>query len=72
MDHIRRLEAAGREPLVTPSLFGNRQMTSGLVMFFFQFVVMMGVFFVVPLYLSVALGPLGDRHRHQDHPALPV
>jgi MFS family permease len=25
-------------------------------MFFFQFVVMMGVFFVVPLYLSVALG----------------
>ena len=25
-------------------------------MFFFQFTVMMGVFFVVPLYLSVALG----------------
>ena len=49
-------EAADGEPLVTPSLFGNRQMTSGLIMFFFQFVVMMGVFFVVPLYLSVALG----------------
>jgi MFS family permease len=31
-------------------------MNSGLIMFFFQFVVMMGVFFVVPLYLSVALG----------------
>jgi MFS family permease len=31
-------------------------MTSGLIMFLFQFVVMMGVFFVVPLYLSVALG----------------
>jgi EmrB/QacA subfamily drug resistance transporter len=56
MGHIRRLEAAGAEPLVTPSLFENRQMNSGLVMFFFQFVVMMGVFFVVPLYLSVALG----------------
>jgi Na+/melibiose symporter-like transporter len=56
MGHVRRLEAAGAEPLVTPSLFENRQMTSGLIMFFFQFVVMMGVFFVVPLYLSVALG----------------
>jgi EmrB/QacA subfamily drug resistance transporter len=56
MGHARRLEAADAEPLVTPSLFENRQMTSGLIMFFFQFVVMMGVFFVVPLYLSVALG----------------
>ena len=56
MRHVRRLEAAGKEPLVTPSLFANRQMTGGLVMFFFQFVVMMGLFFVIPLYLSVALG----------------
>ncbi len=54
--HIRRLAAAGAEPLVTPSLFKNRQMTGGLVMFFLQFVVMMGLFFVIPLYLSVALG----------------
>jgi len=56
MVHVRRLEAAGSEPLVTPSLFANKQMTGGLVMFFFQFVVMMGLFFVIPLYLSVALG----------------
>ena len=56
MRHVRRLDAAGKEPLVTPSLFANRQMTGGLVMFFFQFVVMMGLFFVIPLYLSVALG----------------
>ena len=56
MGHIRRLEAGDGEPLVTPSLFRNRGMTSGLIMFFFQFTVMMGVFFVVPLYLSVALG----------------
>ncbi len=56
MGHIRRLETTGAEPLVTPSLFGNHQMTGGLIMFFFQFVVMMGVFYVVPLYLSVALG----------------
>ncbi|HUL85017.1 MAG TPA: MFS transporter [Actinomycetota bacterium] len=56
MTHIRRVDAAGGEPLVTPSLFKNRQMTGGLLMFFFQFVVMMGLFFVIPLYLSVALG----------------
>ena len=31
-------------------------MTGGLVMFFFQYMVMMGMFFVIPLYLSVALG----------------
>jgi hypothetical protein len=56
MAHVRRLDAAGAEPLVTPSLFANRQMAGGLLMFFFQFVVMMGLFFVIPLYLSVALG----------------
>ena len=56
MVHVRRLEAADAEPLVTPSLFGNAQMTGGLLMFWFQFVVMMGLFFVIPLYLSVALG----------------
>jgi len=56
MGHVRRLDAAEAEPLVSPSLFGNSQMTGGLLMFFFQFVVMMGVFFVIPLYLSVALG----------------
>ena len=56
MRHVRRLDAAGGEPLVTPSLFKNEQMTGGLMMFFFQFVVMMGLFFVIPLYLSVALG----------------
>ena len=56
MGHVRRSDAAGAEPLVTPSLFQNRSLNSGLLMFFFQFVVMMGIFFVIPLYLSVALG----------------
>ena len=56
MDHVRHLEAAGREPLVSPALFANKQMTGGVLMFFFQFLVMMGLFFVIPLYLSVALG----------------
>ncbi|GJF31423.1 MFS transporter [Kitasatospora sp. NE20-6] len=51
-----RLARSGREPLVDPALLHNRQLTGGLTMFFFQYLVQMGVFFVVPLYLSVALG----------------
>ncbi|MEV2210527.1 MFS transporter [Streptomyces sp. NPDC050997] len=46
----------GREPLVDPAILSNKQLTGGLTMFFFQYLVQMGVFFVVPLYLSVALG----------------
>lgn len=45
-----------REPLVDPGMLHNKQLTGGLAMFFFQYLVQMGVFFVVPLYLSVALG----------------
>ena len=43
----------------------NRQLTGGLTMFFFQYLVQAGVFFVVPLYLSVCLGlsALDDRRR---------
>ncbi|MFJ9546455.1 MFS transporter [Streptomyces erythrochromogenes] len=51
-----RLVRRGREPLVDPAMLENRQLTGGLTMFFFQYLVMMGIFFVVPLYLSVALG----------------
>ncbi|MEU9030907.1 MFS transporter [Streptomyces sp. NPDC048383] len=51
-----RLVERHREPLVDPALLRNRQLTGGLTMFFFQYLVQMGVFFVVPLYLSVALG----------------
>jgi len=50
------IEARGREPLVRPSMFGNRQMTGGLVMFFVQYLVQAGLFFTIPLFLSVALG----------------
>jgi MFS family permease len=53
--HIRRLDEAGREPLFTPSLI-ERGLNGGLLMFLFQFIVMMGIFFVLPLFLSVALG----------------
>lgn len=51
-----RLVKRGGEPLVAPSLLENRRLTGGLTMFFFQYLVQMGMFFVVPLYLSVALG----------------
>jgi Na+/melibiose symporter-like transporter len=48
--------AHGGEPLVRLSMLGNRQFTGGLVTFFFQFLVQAGLFFTIPLYLSVALG----------------
>ncbi|MFJ1808615.1 MULTISPECIES: MFS transporter [unclassified Streptomyces] len=51
-----RLVRQGAEPLVDPALLANKQLTGGLTMFFFQYLVQMGVFFLVPLYLSVALG----------------
>jgi MFS family permease len=51
-----RRESHGLEPLVRPAMLRNRQLTGGLTMFFFQFLVQAGFFFVVPLFLSVALG----------------
>jgi MFS family permease len=52
----RRLEARGAEPLVRPELFANRQLTGGLLLFSYQFLIQAGLFFTIPLYLSVALG----------------
>lgn len=57
-----RLEAASAgkpdalQPLVRPSMLDNRQLTGGLSMFFAQFMVQAGVFFAVPLFLSIVLG----------------
>jgi MFS family permease len=48
--------AAGLEPLVDLTILRNRTLVGGLLAFFFQFLVQMGLFFVVPLFLSVALG----------------
>jgi MFS family permease len=50
------VEARGDEPLLRPDMLRNRQLSGGLTMFFFQFLVQAGFFFVVPLYLSVCLG----------------
>ena len=51
-----RCESSGKEPLVRPEMLRNRQLSGGLIMFFFQYLVQAGFFFVVPLYLSVCLG----------------
>jgi EmrB/QacA subfamily drug resistance transporter len=51
-----RVEAHGGEPLIRRELFRNRQLNGGLIMFLFQYLIQAGVFFIVPLYLSVALG----------------
>ena len=51
-----RVVRQGGEPLVQMAMFTNRQFTGGLVMFFFQYLVQAGLFFTIPLYLSVALG----------------
>ncbi len=46
----------GEAALLDPKLLRNIQMRSGVISFLFMFLVQMGTFFVVPLYLSVALG----------------
>ena len=53
---LHRRVDQGKEPLVRPDLLRNNQLVGGLVMFFSQFMIQAGIFFVVPLYLSVALG----------------
>jgi EmrB/QacA subfamily drug resistance transporter len=50
--HLKR---SGRDPLVDPTMFANSRFTGGLVMFFFQFLLQAGVFFLIPLFLSVVL-----------------
>jgi MFS family permease len=51
-----RVEQRGGEPLIARRLLRVPQLIGGLIMFFFQYLVQAGVFFVVPLFLSVALG----------------
>jgi hypothetical protein len=51
-----RLIRRGGEPLVRPGVRHNQQESGGLLMFFFQYLVQAGLFFTVPLFLSVVLG----------------
>jgi MFS family permease len=46
----------GEGSLINPKLLRNVQMRTGVISFLFMFLVQAGTFFVVPLFLSVALG----------------
>jgi MFS family permease len=48
--------AHGNAALIDPAMLKNRVLRSGLTAFFFQYLLQAGLFFVVPLFLSVALG----------------
>ena len=41
-----------RTPRRKPSLFGNRQMSGGLLIFLVLYLVQAGMFFTIPLFLS--------------------
>jgi MFS family permease len=45
----------GAEPLIRPAMLRNSRLAGGLSMFFFQFFIQAGVFFTIPLFLSVVL-----------------
>jgi MFS family permease len=51
-----RVGARGGEPLIDVGMLRNARLVGGLTMFFFQFLLQAGLFFTVPLFLSVALG----------------
>lgn len=48
--------AGGGAVLLDPALLRNRTLRGGLASFFFQYLLQSGLFFAVPLFLSVALG----------------
>jgi hypothetical protein len=51
-----RLIQRGGEPLIDPRILTNVTLRSGLTAFFFQYLLQAGLFFVIPLFLSVSLG----------------
>jgi Na+/melibiose symporter-like transporter len=52
----RRREAAEREPLVHLRLLSVPTLRGGLVAFLFQNLILMGIFFSIPLYLQIVQG----------------
>src|SRR5262249_32081411 len=46
----------GSAVLVDPAILRNRTLRGGLISFLFQYLLQAGLFFAVPLFLSVALG----------------
>jgi MFS family permease len=52
----RRRLGHGQGVLIDPAMLDNKLLRGGLVSFFFQYLLQAGLFFAVPLFLSVALG----------------
>lgn len=52
----QRRVRAGQSVLIDPAMLRNPLLRGGLTAFMFQFLLQAGLFFCVPLYLSVALG----------------
>ena len=53
---LERLESRGREPLFSPRLLSNARLRNGLSLFGVQVFMQAGIFFTIPLFLSVVLG----------------
>jgi EmrB/QacA subfamily drug resistance transporter len=53
---LRRGKASGRDPLFDPALLESRQVMGGLSVLLLQYLVMMGMFFAMPLFLTMVLG----------------
>lgn len=51
-----RLQRRGGEPLVDPAILRVSALRAGLTSFFFQYFLQGGLFFALPLFLSIALG----------------
>jgi hypothetical protein len=52
----RARQDSRKEALIDPAILRNSILRGGLTSFFFQYLLQAGLFFVVPLFLSVALG----------------
>jgi len=52
----QRMTAKGAVPLVDLTMLRNPRLVGGLTMFFFQFLLQAGLFFTIPLFLSISLG----------------
>ncbi|MFF0345069.1 MFS transporter [Kribbella sp. NPDC004875] len=52
----RRRTNHGKAVLIDPAMLANVRLRAGLTSFFFQYLLQAGLFFVVPLFLSIALG----------------
>jgi MFS family permease len=46
----------GQSALIDPAMLRNLQLRNGVASFFFMYLIQAGIFFTVPLFLSVALG----------------